>query len=146
VGEELNLAANSVNPKERAPLTDPSHWNSPARLWGMPYTNWKKRSGYEMRGTLAECVIRWLSLPGDQQRACQMACSEAGNEVWSAERIAAYVVTHGLPPALVAAGGGVQAPAEILARMTAMPRYEPPRPILRSGGHSTSLTSMQDQE
>ena len=117
-------------------MTNETTWSSPARLWGMPYTNWKKRTGYEMHGTLAECVTRWLSLPGDQQRACQMACSEAGDGAWDAARIAAYVVAHGLPPALVASSGGVQPSTESLARMTNMPRYDPPTPIVRPKGHS----------
>jgi hypothetical protein len=30
---------------------------------GLPVTNWKRRTGYEMRGTMAECVEKSMNLP-----------------------------------------------------------------------------------
>jgi len=90
-----------------------------------------------MRGTLAGRVTRWLSLPGHHQCECQMACSDATDGALDAKCIAAYIVANGLPPSLGSARGGVQPPADTLARITYMPRYEPPTSILRPKGHST---------
>lgn len=101
-------------------------WNTPAHLWGLPYTNKKTRAGFEMRGTLAECITRWLALPGYQQQNCEMACDPPGRGIWSAERISAFVAKNGLPPDMAARRGGQPGAAD-LARIAAIARYEPPQ-------------------
>jgi hypothetical protein len=114
-------------------LTALSHWNSLARLWGMPYNNCRKRTGYEMRGALTEYLICWLSLPGHQQLDCHLA---------SAKPQVAYGMPHRLPPISQATAGcgsvpgGIQPSADVLGRMTDMPRYDPPTSIVRSKGQS----------
>ena len=72
-------------------------WNTPARLIGLPCTTWKRRTGVEMRGTLAECILRWLNLPAHQQQDCSLS-HDAGPGRWGPGSIRAYVALHGLPP------------------------------------------------
>jgi len=50
-----------------------------------------------MRGTLAECIQRWLSLPPHQQQNCSLS-HDAGPGHWGPGSIRAYVAAHGLPP------------------------------------------------
>jgi hypothetical protein len=100
-------------------------WDAPAHIWGLPITSWKKRTGYELHGTLAQCIARWLDLPGYQQQECQLSCFEAGKGIWEPRRIGAYVVKHGLPPQVVAARGGVQPSKERLAEIVSMPVHTP---------------------
>ena len=72
-------------------------WDTPAHLLGLPCTNWKRRTGVEMRATLAECIQRWLSLPAHQQQNCSLS-HDAGAGRWGPGSIRAYVAAHGLPP------------------------------------------------
>lgn len=111
-------------------------WDSPAHLWGLPVTSWKTKAGFDLRGTLAECITRWLSLAAHHQRNCEMSCRDASPGVWEAERIAAYIRTHGLPPAMVAARGGSQPSPEELERMISMVWIEAPRPVAGAGDAS----------
>ena len=76
-------------------------------LTGLPCTNWKKRTGVELLGTMSERVARWLDLPGHQQRDCQLARGkpECGG-IMDVDEIAAYVVANGLPPHVAATRGG----------------------------------------
>jgi hypothetical protein len=76
---------------------DKPTWDSPAHLFGLPYTNWKRKSGCEMRGTLAECVQRFLSLPQHHQQNCILTNSASPGQ-WGPASIRAYVAVHGLPP------------------------------------------------
>ena len=72
-------------------------WDTPAHLVGLPCTNWKRRTGVEMRGTLAQCIERWLSLPPHQQQDCSLS-HDAGPGRWGPGSVRAYVAVHGLPP------------------------------------------------
>lgn len=65
-------------------------WTTPAHLFGLPITNWKRRAGCEMRGTLAECIQRFLSLPKHQQQNCTLTNSAAPGQ-WGPASIRAYV-------------------------------------------------------
>jgi hypothetical protein len=47
-------------------------WDTPARIDGLPATNWKMREGVTLAGTLADCIARWLRLRGHQQRDCTL--------------------------------------------------------------------------
>jgi hypothetical protein len=69
-------------------------------LSGLPVTNWKKRTGAEMRGTPAQCVERFLNLPHQQQRDCSLRID--GYRTLEAANIVAFVATHGLPPSIAA--------------------------------------------
>jgi hypothetical protein len=50
-----------------------------------------------MRGTLAECVQRWLDLPQHEQQDCMLTNSAAPGQ-WGSAGIRAYVALNGLPP------------------------------------------------
>jgi hypothetical protein len=76
---------------------DKPTWDTPAHLFGLPYTSWKRKTGCEMRGTLAECVGRFLSLPQNLQQNCTLTNSAAPGQ-WGPASIRAYVAVHGLPP------------------------------------------------
>jgi hypothetical protein len=77
-------------------LSKPS-WNTPAHLFGLPYTSWKRKTGCEMRGTLAKCIQRWLSLPQHQQQNCTLS-NDATPGQWGPASIRAYVAANRLPP------------------------------------------------
>ena len=77
-------------------MSKPS-WDTPAHLVGLPCTNWKRRTGVEMRGTLALCIQRWLSLPPHQQQNCTLS-NDASPGRWGPGSIRAYVAVNGLPP------------------------------------------------
>jgi hypothetical protein len=47
-------------------------WETPAHLFGLPLKSWKRKSDIEMRGTLAECVKRFLNLPQHHQQNCTL--------------------------------------------------------------------------
>lgn len=103
-------------------------WNTPARLNGLPCTNWKKRTGVTMNGTLDACITRWLDLAGYQQANCTLGWgpNEHGQSgSWSATAIGSYVRRNGLPPTMTARRGSTAGP-EVLAKLTAMDRYDPP--------------------
>jgi hypothetical protein len=93
-------------------LPEPS-WDTHARLDGLPATNWKRRTGVTMDGSLAACLEKWLSLPHHHQINCSLAVSGTG-EPWEPERMAAFVRRHGPPPALAAR---IHGNAEVLMRM-----------------------------
>lgn len=97
-------------------------WTVPARLDGLPATNWKRRTGVTMDGTLAECLERWLSLPHSDQINCSLSVRGTG-QVWEPERMAAFIKRHGPPPALAAR---VQGNAEVLMRMLEEAKPEQP--------------------
>ena len=103
------------------------NWDTPARITGLPYTNWKKRTGCELKGTMAQCIARWLDLQGYQQRECSLSWGDPITGPFGRmghHGIAAYIVAHGLPPAVAAARGG-QPPIERLRDMVSMPAHEP---------------------
>ena len=50
-----------------------------------------------MRGTLALCIQRWLSLPPHQQQNCTLS-NDASPGRWGPGSIRAYVAVNGLPP------------------------------------------------
>lgn len=101
-------------------------WDTPARMDGLPCTNWKKRTGVTLSGTMADCIARWIALPSHQQQNCSIGWGPWEGQYGSMEAmgIAAYVRRHGLPPKALAARGGVQPSGDTLRRMTAMDRYE----------------------
>lgn len=104
-------------------------WDTPARIDGLPCTNWKRREGVTFAGTLGQCVSRWLDLVGYQQRDCLAGwgpTSDGRYGTWSPSAIGSYVRRNGLPPTMSARRGG-QAPMGVLAQLTAMARYDPPR-------------------
>ena len=103
-------------------------WTTPARINGLPCTNWKRRTGVTLDGTLAECIERWLSLPDHTKRDCDLGWGPdaAGNHGrMGAVAIGAYVIRNGLPPRMAADRGG-QPAQEVLRRLTEMRMYDPP--------------------
>ena len=96
-------------------------WDAPSLLSGLPVTNWKKRTGAEMRGTLAQCVERFLNLPYHQQRDCSLRID--GYRTLEAANIVAFVATHGLPPSIAAR---VDNATDWLRKATTETRYERP--------------------
>jgi hypothetical protein len=46
--------------------------NTPGTLNGPLVTNWKRRTGYTERGTVAQLVERWLWLPYNIQMECSL--------------------------------------------------------------------------
>ena len=72
-------------------------WDTPTHLIGLPCTNWKRRTGIEMDGTLAQCIARRLGLPPHQQQNCSLS-HDAGPGRWGPGSIQAYVTVNGLPP------------------------------------------------
>ncbi len=107
-------------------------WDAPAQLDGLPYTNWKRRTGYTENGTLAKMVERWLTVPWHVQSGCHlgwtatekgMAGSCSGNGIGS------FVLRFGLPPAMLAKRARPPTQQEI-ERMFA-------KPVLREGPPST---------
>jgi hypothetical protein len=99
-------------------------WNTPAHLFGLPIKNWKRKSGIEMRGTLAECIQRFLSLPQHQQQNCTLT-NDAAPGHWGPGSIRAYVAVHGLPPQMTPVS------PDRLKRMT---EKELPQPALPGSG------------
>ena len=107
------------------------YWDTPARLDGLPCTNWKRREGVTMDGSMADCIARWLDLADHHKRNCTLGWgpTEDGQYGrWGAVAIGAYVIANRLPPKMAAERGGQPTP-EMLQRMTAMGRYSrPPGP------------------
>ena len=101
-------------------------WDTPARIDGLPATNWKKRTGVTLDGTLADCITRWLSLQPHQQRECTLGWGplEGQHGQMSAPAMASYVRENGLPPKMAAERGGQPGP-EVLAQLVSMPRHDP---------------------
>jgi hypothetical protein len=91
---------------------------------GLPATNWRRRTGVTLDGTVAACITRWLTLPGYAQRDVTMSWGGDQGERWTCNAIAAFVVANGLPPKL-AAGRPRQPTREELEQMVSMPRYDP---------------------
>jgi hypothetical protein len=104
-------------------------WNVAAKLEGLRESgrNWKK-GPTPIVGCLAECVARWLDLPGYKQRECWISWGyiwgDESHGRMDGEAIAAYVIANGIPPHLAAQRGG-QPPQDVLREMVAMPRYDP---------------------
>lgn len=102
-------------------------WDTPAHMDGLPCSNWKRRTGVTLNGTVADCVERWLSLADHDKRNCSMGWGPTLNGKhgsWGPVSIGAFVRSHGLPPKLAAKRGG-RASAEVLERLTSMLRYDP---------------------
>ena len=116
--------------------TDPD-WNTPAHMDGLPVRHWKRRTGYTERGTVAQLVQRWLTLPWNIQMECSLgwgpnAQGKHGN--LSSMGIGSLVLRKGLPPAMLAARSRPPTREEI-EKMFA-------KPVLREGpvlgpGHRT---------
>ena len=53
-------------------MTSDPDWNTPAQLDGLPVRHWKRRTGYTERGTVAQLVQRWLTLPWNIQTECSL--------------------------------------------------------------------------
>jgi hypothetical protein len=99
-------------------------WDTPARIDGLPATNWKRRTGVTMDGTVADCITRWLTLAGHDQRNVTMRWGGVEGRSWTCNAIAAFVVANGLPPKLTA-GRPRQPTKEDLKKIVSMPRYDP---------------------
>lgn len=83
--------------------SDPG-WDVPARMDGLPYTNWKRRTGYTETGTLAQMVERWLGLAWHIQAGCSIGWGPdaAGKHgAMSADGIGSFVLRVGLPPVML---------------------------------------------
>ena len=103
-------------------------WGTPGRLDGLPVTNWKKRTGYSMSGTVAELIQRWIWLPYNIQQECSLGWGpNAANQhgAMGGSEIGSYVRRYGLPPAMAAARARPATPEEIEAMFG--------KPILREG-------------
>ncbi len=80
-------------------------WDVPAKLEGLPYTNWKRRTGYTETGTLAAMVERWLRLPWHIQSGCSLGWGpdpEGKRGSFHGLGIGAFVLRAGLPPPMMA--------------------------------------------
>lgn len=97
--EELNPGCDDrlATPGVRHVLSMPL-WDRPALLSGLPVTNWKKRTGYELHSTLGACVEKWLNLPDYQKRDCSLRIDDLGS--FEGAGIASLVSQHGPPPAM----------------------------------------------
>jgi hypothetical protein len=107
-------------------------WNTPAHLDGLPYKNWKRRSGYTETGTLAQMVERWLRLAWHVQSGCSLGWGPDGEGRcghYLGNGIGAFVLRVGLPPAMLAQRGRPPTPEEI-------ERYFA-KPVLRDGPQLT---------
>jgi hypothetical protein len=102
-------------------MGDPT-WNTPAHLVGLPVTNWKKRTGFEMRGTLGECIERFLNLQPQHQQNCTLT-HEAGQGNWGPASIRTFVLTNGPPPQMTA--NGRQLTGERLRKLCERENYDP---------------------
>jgi hypothetical protein len=112
-----------------------SPWNCPARLSGLPVTNWKKRTGSEMHGSLAACVERWLGLPEHQQRDCYLSIEGVGH--FEGRGISSLVMRYGLPPAIAVR---VNMSAQQYLKMIEPKAYVPPPSADKPApGHSTPV-------
>ena len=101
-------------------------WDTPARISGLPVTNWKKRTGATMDGPLSACIKRWLDLPTTGRRDASIGwgpspAGEYGH--MECHHIIAFILRHGLPPGMEAFGG-TQPPREVLKRMVVLERPE----------------------
>lgn len=104
-------------------LSEPPSWNAPAHLVGLPYTNWKRKTGFEMRGTLAECVQRALSLPDHNAQNITLTIEETPGR-WNMASIRAHVAKHGAPPQM-----GIPLPERLKQLTEKQPlRATPPSP------------------
>lgn len=82
-------------------------WDSVAHMFGMPFANFRRREGHEMRGTMAECCERWLGLPYNARWGVTLTWHKENTAYsWNAKYIAAYVLRNGLPPAMAERRGG----------------------------------------
>ncbi len=100
------------------PPPDPE-WTVQAHLSGLPYTNWKKRTGYDMRGSLAECAERFLNLPYHHQINCSLSW-EGGGHFSSSDDIRSLLRRIGPPPQMAAR----MMTAERWLQMMAKPKAE----------------------
>jgi hypothetical protein len=99
-------------------------WNTPAHLFGLPIKNWKRRADCEMRGTLAQCIQRFLGLPQHHQQDCTLTNSAAPGH-WGPASIRAYVAVHGLPPQMAPVS-----PSRLKEMTTKeLPQVTPPSPL-----------------
>ncbi|HWY60514.1 MAG TPA: SOS response-associated peptidase family protein [Rhizomicrobium sp.] len=103
-------------------------WGMAAKLEGLrpPKAKWKQGSN-PLIGSVAECIAKWLELPGYQQRDCWIAwgypwAGEAHGRM-QGEAIAAYVLEYGIPPHMALQRG--QPPLERLREIVSMPRLNP---------------------
>lgn len=107
-------------------------WDVPAKLDGLPYTNWKRRSGYTETGTLAAMVERWLGLPWHIQGGCSLGWgpdAEGRRGAFQGLGIGAFVLRAGLPPAMLARRARPPTREEIERHFS--------KPVLREGPPST---------
>lgn len=92
----FTLARRAIRTRQGTSMPQPQ-WTTPAHVVGLPYTNWKRKTGFEMRGTLAQCVQRFLSLPQHHAQNVTLTIEGVkGN--WGPASIRAFVAANGVPP------------------------------------------------
>ncbi len=102
-------------------------WDTPARLDGLPCTNWKRRTGVTMEGTVAQCATRWLSLADHDKQNCTMGwgpTADGRHGSWGHIALGAFVQRRGIPPEMARERGGQPSP-DVLAELTRVRRYDP---------------------
>jgi hypothetical protein len=111
-------------------------WDTPAHLVGLPCTIWKRRTGVEMHGTLAQCIARRLGLPPHQQQNCSLS-HDAGPGRLGPGSVRASVPVHGLPPQMRPV-----TPAQLEEMIEKRPLGAPPAdPVqVRDGGPIPKVT------
>jgi len=109
-------------------MTEPT-WGTAAKLDGIGLrsegSKWQKAT-VAVVGSMADCIAKWLELPGFKQRGCWLQWGYAYDGVhgrMEPEAIAGYVLKHGLPAHVAGTIGG-QPPQEDLKWIVAMPRFD----------------------
>ena len=106
-------------------------WETPARLDGLPVTNWKKRTGYSMSGTVATCIERWLGLALYNMREASLGwgpCPLGDYGHMDSDQIGAFVIRHGIPPKMADRRGGQPEPERLAAMVSLETPWRPAPP------------------
>src|ERR1700760_2096655 len=115
-------------------MADPA-WDTPARLDGLPVTNWKRRTGYSQTGTVAELVERWLSLAFNHQQECSLGWgpnAAGAHGCLHGDGIGRFVLRADLPPQMQARLSRPLTREEI-ERKFSHPGWRPDRPSDKPG-------------
>jgi len=101
----------------------PPSLDVPARLEGPTFRNWRKGVMEPYRDTFAACLMRWVGMGPKAQDECALYWGSGldGGRL-SPARMAAWVMTHGLP------GHDPQPPREALERLVGIRRPAPAVP------------------
>jgi hypothetical protein len=88
IGEELKpwLRTRLRPQQQESALSDIARpkptWDTPARIDGLPATNWKTRQGVTLASTLADCIARWLDSPTTRAAGLHFGLGTAGRTLW----------------------------------------------------------------